>query len=65
MEIFVSVYIWCSAVVLFTCTLVLSHQSAWKGLSAKHEPLEQTASYWVGQSKQEYTWEREPARGAV
>ncbi len=25
-------------------------------MSAKYEPLEQTASYWVGQSKQEYTW---------
>jgi hypothetical protein len=48
--------IWCSAVVLFTCTLVLSRQSARKGLSAKYEPLEQTARYWVGQSKQEYTW---------
>ncbi len=49
-------YIWCSAVVLFTCTLVLSRQSARKELSAKYELLEQTARYWVGQSKQEYTW---------
>ncbi len=51
-----SLYIWCSAVVLFTCTLVLSRQSARQGLSAKYEPLEQTARYWVGLSKQEYTW---------
>ncbi len=49
-------YIWCSAVVLFTCTLVLSRQSARKELSAKYELLEQTARYWVGQRKQEYTW---------
>ncbi len=41
---------------LFTCVLELSRQSASKGLSAKCEPLEQTARYWVGQSKQEYTW---------
>ncbi len=26
-----------------------------KGSSAKCEPLKQTARYWVGQSKQEYT----------
>jgi hypothetical protein len=31
-------------------------QQAGKELSAKYEPLEQTARYWVGQSKQEYTW---------
>ncbi len=31
----------------------LSRQSARKGLSVKHELLEQTARYWVGQSKQE------------
>jgi hypothetical protein len=41
---------------LFTCTLVLSHQSARKGLGAKYDPLEQTARYWVAQSKQEYIW---------
>ncbi len=38
---------------LFTCTLVLSRQSVRKGLSVKHEPLEQTARYWMDQSKQE------------
>jgi hypothetical protein len=45
-----------SAVVMFSCTLVLSRQSARKGLSAKYDLLEQTARYWVGQSKQEYIW---------
>jgi hypothetical protein len=56
MWICVSVYIWCSAVMLFICTIVLSRQSARKGLSAKYEPVKQTARFWVGQSKQEYTW---------
>jgi hypothetical protein len=31
----------------------------------KYEALEQTARYWVGQSKQEYIGEREQARGSV
>ncbi len=48
-----SVCIWCSAAVLFTCTLVLNRQLVRKGLNVKHEPLEHTARYWVGQSKQE------------
>ncbi len=33
--------------------LYISRQSAREGLSMKHEPLEQAARYWVGQSKQE------------
>jgi hypothetical protein len=56
------IHIWCSAVVLFTCTRVLSRQSAWKGLSVKYEPLERTARYWVGQSKQEYTWGKKTSK---
>ncbi len=52
----VSICIWCSAKVLFTCVQVLGRQQAKKGLSVKCATLEQTARYWVGQSKQEYTW---------
>ncbi len=44
--------VWCR----YVCPLVLSCQLARKGLSAKYEPLNKTARYWVGQSKQEYTW---------
>ncbi len=51
-----SVCIWCSADVVFTCTLVLGCQKARMGFSAKYELLEQIVRYWVGQSKQEYTW---------
>jgi hypothetical protein len=47
--------IWCSAEVLFDCIQVLGRQQVRKGSSAKCEPWEQTARYWVGQSKQEYT----------
>jgi hypothetical protein len=38
---------------LFTCTLVLSHPVSKEEVEWEHEPLEQTARYWVGQSKQE------------
>ncbi len=65
-QICVSVYISSSTVMLFTCRLVLSRQSARQGLSAKLEPLEQTARYWVGQSKQEiYLGERTSQRGSL
>jgi hypothetical protein len=51
MYICVSLHVSCSAAMLFTCTLEAA-QSAMKGLSVKLDPLEQTARYWVGQSKQ-------------
>jgi hypothetical protein len=56
MYICVSMYIWCSTKVLFTFVQVLDRQQARKRSSVKCEPLEHTARYWVGQSKQEYTW---------
>jgi hypothetical protein len=38
-----------------------------KGLRVKLDPLEQTARYWVGQSKQGiyFTWEGELTEGSV
>ncbi len=45
-------YVLYNAAMLFTCTQVRSCQLAMKGLSGKLDPLEQTARYWVVQSKQ-------------
>jgi hypothetical protein len=38
----------CSIAMLFTCTLVRRLPDSNEGLSVKHNPLEQTARYWVG-----------------
>ncbi len=53
----------CSIVFLFTCVLVLSNLVAREGARVKHELLEQTAKYWVGQHKQgRYMWKRTSKR---
>jgi hypothetical protein len=52
----VSICTWCSIKVLRTCVQVLGRQQAKRGSGVKCGPLEQTARYRVGQSKQEYTW---------
>jgi hypothetical protein len=51
--------------VLFTCTLVLSCPIREEGLSMKLESLEQTASYCVGQYKQEECSRNRVARASV
>ncbi len=63
MYIYVSMYVWYSIAMLFTWTQVRSCQLAMKGLSVKLDPLEQTARYWVDQSKQRiYLGERNNRR---
>jgi hypothetical protein len=49
---------------LFTCTLVLSCPAGKEGgLNVKHEPLEQTARYWVGQNEQgRHSWKKASKR---
>jgi hypothetical protein len=51
----------CSIAVLFTCVLVLRCPLSREGACVKHESLEQTARYWVGQDKQEGICGREQA----
>ncbi len=45
--------------ILFTSVLVLSVQLSREGARVKHELLEQTARYWVGQDKQEKIYAEE------
>jgi hypothetical protein len=52
-------YMRCSIAILFTCVLVLSCLVAREGAQVKHESMEQTAKYWVGQDEQgRYMWKR-------
>jgi hypothetical protein len=51
-SIYVTMYMRCGIAMLFTCILVLSRSVAREGAHVKHESLEQTARYWVGQDKQ-------------
>ncbi len=51
---------WCKyvfpCVPVYDVALVLGRHKVREGLSAKCDPLGQTARRWVGQSEQEYTW---------
>ncbi len=61
----VSVYIWCSAVMLFTCTLVLSCPAGKEGWAWNMSRCsKQQDTGWAKNKQEEYSWRR-PVRVSV